>query len=503
MRDLHGRPAPAQTQRRSPYQRNYESYSTPNQRRGAQLSHATANPNPSISLPPLQVPNPFQKTDGEQLPPGMVRNYNGFLIRELTPILDYNRRAVSEESVWLKEHLVISSFIGRKIPQHQVADWLVEINSRLGHQAVTLRMDMGRGFLFLETPSKEATSRLIALSPFVSKHGTAIFQEWVEAFDPDNPVGLRIPTWISFVKLPFEFRPLTVFLASCLGTVYATDPSNHAHRDPRVCIGLDVRQGRPGAIELSSPDHSRRTTVLVNYEHAPIRCRFCLSLFHKIVDCPARENPANSQTFSSGAQEAVEELWPNVEGTTHGHRLEYSLAQNESHPQHTGQDGGFRTMHHKHQPRNQSKRNKERQPSRQENRFQPLQGYPENFEVNNAAFLVDSQPQDGQHLGAKDAEGSQPQPQLLPGDSQFPSYIPDTERMAWSPGPNGRHSGQKRFVPPQHLSPDRSAQRSLIQSLPDQTEPAMALGHGPMLHPACINYCSNPSVPVRGNDKSS
>ncbi|KAG0617518.1 hypothetical protein M758_5G195600 [Ceratodon purpureus] len=145
-------------------------------------------------------------------------------------------------------------------------------------------MDMGRGFIFLSTPSIVITRRVLALTPHHTPWGQCIYQEWEPNFNPDYPSGLKLPTWISLTKLPHEFKPVEGLIAGSLGPVYQADLQNRMLRDPRFCVGLDLTKGWPSALELVGIGN-HLNTIVIGYDHAPIRCRFCQNLNHRVVDC--------------------------------------------------------------------------------------------------------------------------------------------------------------------------------------------------------------------------
>lgn len=137
--------------------------------------------------------------------------------------------------------------------------------------------------------------KVLAFSPHMTPWGSCIYQEWTLGFCPDNPAGLLIPTWISLVKLPMEYKPVEGLIAASLGTVYATDSQNHKLRDPRFCVGLDLANGWPACITVQGIHLGRNINIAINYEHAPVRCRFCLSLCHKVADCSELKKPGNQE----------------------------------------------------------------------------------------------------------------------------------------------------------------------------------------------------------------
>ena len=188
---------------------------------------------------------------GEQLPTGFGRNYHGLLIRHLTkgPVLD--PIPLEQEASRLKETTVIASFIGRKIAQHALGDWIKQLNQKLGYERISFRMDMGKGFLFLSTANTTVTKSILVLTPHQTPWGQCVYQEWVPNFNHDYPSGLRLPEWVSLMKLPHEFKPVEGLVAASLGPVYKADTQNKFLRDHRFCIRLDLTQGWPSAIELT------------------------------------------------------------------------------------------------------------------------------------------------------------------------------------------------------------------------------------------------------------
>jgi hypothetical protein len=230
--------------------------------------------------------NPYKREEGETIPQGYGRNFHGLLIRYLTQGPQVNLESVSAEADFLKDHTIIASFVGKKIPQHNLADWIQSINRRVGQNSVSFKVDMGRGFLFLTTANANVTRQVLSLTPHSTPWETCVYQEWIPNFDPDFPTGMKIPTWISLVKLPHEYKPFEGVIAASLGPVYSADPLNKQLRDPRFYIGLDVSFGWPSAIETQGLN-AKVVVTLVNYEDTPVRCRFCLSLNHKVGDCVA------------------------------------------------------------------------------------------------------------------------------------------------------------------------------------------------------------------------
>lgn len=64
--------------------------------------------------------------------------------------------------------------------------------------------------------------------------------------------------------------------------------SNNFFVEPRFCAALDTNHG--WEIELEIEDHKTRNliTILADYAHLPIRCKFCFDVQHKVSLYPHR-----------------------------------------------------------------------------------------------------------------------------------------------------------------------------------------------------------------------
>ncbi|KAG0596900.1 hypothetical protein M758_UG293800 [Ceratodon purpureus] len=131
--------------------------------------------------------NPYYAVEGEKLPVGFGRNYFGLLMRHLNQGPSLDLMVLELEAAKLKETTVIASFIGKKVPQSSFVDWIQSINQKLGYNGVSLKMDMGRGFIFLKTANISTTRKLLAMTPQHTAWGQCVHQEWVPNFNPDYP----------------------------------------------------------------------------------------------------------------------------------------------------------------------------------------------------------------------------------------------------------------------------------------------------------------------------
>ncbi|KAG0594153.1 hypothetical protein M758_UG052700 [Ceratodon purpureus] len=140
---------------------------------------------------------------------------------------------------------------------------------------------------------------VFALTPHTSPWGTCIYQESVPNFDPEFPGWLRIPTWISLVKLTQEFKPVEGYIALALGPIYAADPLNGTLRDPRFCVDIDASQEWPSGLCIKGME-GVINSILISYEHVPMRCKFCMSLNHRVADCGELKSNRVNQQIKNG-----------------------------------------------------------------------------------------------------------------------------------------------------------------------------------------------------------
>jgi hypothetical protein len=105
-----------------------------------------------------------------------------------------NLAVVQAEAEYLKSHTLIASFLDKKISPNLLAKWILPINKKVGLNLVSIKVDMGRGFMFLSTANPMVTKKVLALTPHATPWRTCIYQEWTPSFDPNYPVGLKIPT---------------------------------------------------------------------------------------------------------------------------------------------------------------------------------------------------------------------------------------------------------------------------------------------------------------------
>jgi hypothetical protein len=95
--------------------------------------------------------------------------------------------------------------------------------------------------------------------------------------------GMRIPTWITLRQVRLEFGGVVEQIAAGIGEVLECDLSNKGANDPRFCVSILSNKGWEKLITISNG-----ATIIIDYNHLPIRCKFFLDTSHWVRDCPNR-----------------------------------------------------------------------------------------------------------------------------------------------------------------------------------------------------------------------
>lgn len=138
--------------------------------------------------------------------------------------------------------------------------------------------------------------KLLMLTPFRSKWGTCVMQNWIANFDPGNPRGMLVPTWVTLRRVPDEFQGVARQIAQCLGEVLGGDKNNSTLEDQRFCLALPAGEGWEPSVTVTNATSGFSSTIIIDYINLPIRCRFCLDTDHRVKDCPGLANPRTRDT---------------------------------------------------------------------------------------------------------------------------------------------------------------------------------------------------------------
>jgi hypothetical protein len=107
-------------------------------------------------------------------------------------------------------------------------------------------------------------------------------------------------TWIILRQVPPEFGGVIQQIAARIGEVLDSDPNNRGANDPRFCVSLQSSQGWEQSVIVTSAITKKKTTILIDYNHLPIRCKFCFNTSHCVKECPNRCDIRRPKTKNAG-----------------------------------------------------------------------------------------------------------------------------------------------------------------------------------------------------------
>jgi len=247
---------------------------------------------------------PAKDGTDSHLPAGTSRNPNGVLVRKcvVIPASALDMVGLRRESAYLKQHVVIARFLNALPENVRHSEWIRELEDKI-RARVALHREAGGGFFFIKLDTLELVSRVLDLTPCKLRAGTAIFQRWCPTFNPCQPTGLVIPSWITLKNLPLEFHEREArTLAKSVGTILEEDRSDMAKGDPRFCVGIDPSGGFVSRISVANVA-GHFSEVTVEYEVRDNPCRYCSGVGHDEDLCssrgicdPLRFPPTGTQT---------------------------------------------------------------------------------------------------------------------------------------------------------------------------------------------------------------
>lgn len=230
--------------------------------------------------------HPTQAREGESLPAGYSRSYGGFLLRHDARLIPVDQHMVRREMEYLSRHVLLAYFVGGRPPQHSISPWLELVQRQVGGY-VAIGRNLGRGFFQLRAKDFGIVQKLLTLTPFKSRWGNCVMQNWVPNFNSANPKGMKIPTWITLRRVPDEFQCVARQIAEGLGEVLGGDKKNSTLEDQRFCIALTAGDGWATTVDVVNGVTGEQSSIIIDYTNLPIRCRFCFETIHKAKDCPA------------------------------------------------------------------------------------------------------------------------------------------------------------------------------------------------------------------------
>lgn len=112
----------------------------------------------------------------------------------------------------------------------------------------------------------------------------AILQPWISTFSPYNPVGLRVPVWLSLRHLGLEYPDMARQLAKRIGILFEVNYNIGKHDDPKFFVALEPTKGRAPRLLVTST-HRRVVEVLVDCDNNLFRCYKCVAFTHFSDSC--------------------------------------------------------------------------------------------------------------------------------------------------------------------------------------------------------------------------
>lgn len=104
-------------------------------------------------------------SEGELLPEGFARNYAGFLIKTRKKRIHVTEELVAAEERYLKDHLIVASFIGGRPSPSGFTTWLAKLNADVHGGTLAHSGDLGHGFYCLKASNQEVARQALVLTP--------------------------------------------------------------------------------------------------------------------------------------------------------------------------------------------------------------------------------------------------------------------------------------------------------------------------------------------------
>lgn len=132
---------------------------------------------------------------------------------------------------------------------------------------------------------------------------------YLPGFNPKNPKGMKILTWVALWKLHIVFRAVGWEIAASLGNFLGFDKETIQAPEQRFCVALGAGAGWETLVEVKNDVTGEVAFVLIDYDYLLIRWRFCLDFSHHVKDCPllivAKRKEANNNGHRNGVQYAL------------------------------------------------------------------------------------------------------------------------------------------------------------------------------------------------------
>jgi hypothetical protein len=174
------------------------------------------------------VINPFASSPGEVLLLGFFRNYEGLLICDEGPLTLSGAKGdvLAREVEFLQQHVVISYFAEGNLSPAVEFRWLANLRRKVAPSQVLFHRPAGSGFFYIWIDWAATTQKILMLIPYQFQGGMTIYQPWIKAFNPLQPLGVLIPTWITLKNLPLEYFKFSHKIGGAVGQVLGEEDSS-------------------------------------------------------------------------------------------------------------------------------------------------------------------------------------------------------------------------------------------------------------------------------------
>ncbi len=99
-------------------------------------------------------------------------------------------------------------------------------------------------------------------------------------------MAMKIPTWVTLQKFEMEFKGVGWEIASNLERLLGFDKWTFQSTKQSYYIALEIGNGWEITLEVKNEVNGGPSIMLINYDYVPIKHKFCLEAFHRVIDCP-------------------------------------------------------------------------------------------------------------------------------------------------------------------------------------------------------------------------
>jgi hypothetical protein len=111
-----------------------------------------------------------------------------------------------------------------------------------------------------------------------------IYHNWTRTFNPYCLAGMKLLMWISLCMLPLRYKPLSIMVATQVGTMLGFDIFNKWRRDQHFYIVINMDQRWVEWVEIPR-FNGLNVDVNVYYEQFLISCWVCANMKYLVHEC--------------------------------------------------------------------------------------------------------------------------------------------------------------------------------------------------------------------------